>query len=160
MFVFDLMHMSHKSHAQQCKHPYMAQRVVRVVTAPSCHLQHALSAQADSLCTEMLWSSLLHTSWHISLTCHTPCLQQYCIKHVHVHAHHSSSRGCCPLPLTPGSNDPPDSCAMVSASTRTPLAMCCALANSSGRWLQPLRQQGIKIMPVGATLHGGVIKMV
>jgi hypothetical protein len=48
---------------------------------------------------------------------------------------------------------PPDSCAIVSARTDTPLAMSWGLAYSSGRWLHPFLH-GMKIMPVGAILHG------
>ena len=39
---------------------------------------------------------------------------------------------------------------MVWARTSTPAAMCSGAANSSGRWLQPLRQ-GMKIIVVGQT---------
>ncbi len=43
---------------------------------------------------------------------------------------------------------------MLSASTATPLDMASLEENSSGRWLQPLRQ-GMKIMAVGAMLLAG-----
>lgn len=49
---------------------------------------------------------------------------------------------------------PPASRASASASTCTPREMSAGEANSSGRWLQPLRH-GMKTMPVGAICKGG-----
>ncbi len=61
-----------------------------------------------------------------------------------------------PLPLLPlPPSLPPASCASASASTSMPRAMSPGVANSSGLWLQPLRQ-GMKTIPVGAICGGSM----